>query len=162
MTMKGGIPKPDDERQRRNVPGFERTIISWDGIRRGPNLDRAIDWSKETKTWWNAWRNSPQAMLFVDTDWETLKETALVHNAIYSERKKVVDGQLLVVPLTVSELTSLLGELRRRTAAFGATIEDRMKLRMTIDQPSNEDKVLKAAEEVVDYASQLKDYLENN
>jgi len=160
MPITGPEPKDDDQRVRRNVPTFDKVVLSWDGLRRGPNLPRDTEWSKATKEWWNAWRNSAQAMVMGETDWETLKEAALVHNMIHQPKTKIVDGEVVHVPISATELTNLLAELRRRVAAFGATFEDRKKLRMHIETPSNEDKVLEAAEEVVDYASRLRESLE--
>lgn len=138
----GPAPKPDDERINRN-PKRDLIELAWDGVRRGPNLPRDVEWPHETQKWWRAWRSSPQAMIMTETDWETLIETALIHKMIYERTRAEI--------MKPAELTNLLSELRRRVAAFGATIEDRMKLRIAIVDPNGEDKVLEEAAKVVDY-----------
>ncbi|MFJ4356907.1 hypothetical protein ACIP25_11620 [Streptomyces massasporeus] len=69
-------------------------------------------WPPRTVEWWAKWRASPQAEYFSSTDWEELLTTALVHARVWS-------GDLSAAP-----------ELRLRVAKFGATMEDRARLRM--------------------------------
>ena len=57
------------------------------------------------------WGESAQAAHFTATDWEFLLETALLHARFWG-------GE-----------ASLAGELRLRVAKFGATPEDRQRLR---------------------------------
>jgi hypothetical protein len=59
------------------------------------------------------WAASPQAEHFMSTDWDYLLDTALMHHALWSK------GQW-----------TLAAELRLRVAKFGATPEDRARLRM--------------------------------
>jgi hypothetical protein len=149
MAYKGVPPKDDDARQRRNAPIFDKTPVKWDGIVRGPELPGPYAWCNRTKEWWQMWRESPQAMVMHDSDWESMLETALLHNRLWSNPS----GQ------TPQALTNLTAEIRRRVAAFGATFEDRLKLRMSISSPATEaaeEAQIKAdAESAVDYFSKL-------
>jgi hypothetical protein len=87
-----------------------------------------------------------------ELDWEFLLEAALIHKMIYD--------RAVAETLRPNELTTLLAELRRRGAALGATLEDRMKLRIRIvDEVADEDKVLRATQEVIDYAAEIEGLL---
>jgi hypothetical protein len=72
-------------------------------------------WSERTQAWWATWRRSPLAVTFIDADWDFLLDTALLHNELWSGSPGVA------------------AELRLRVAKFGATPEDRMRLRIAID-----------------------------
>lgn len=150
MALYNGTPPKDEEaRQRRNAPIFDKTQVRWDGVTRGPSLPRLEDikWSDRTKAWWKTWRQSPQAMVMHDTDWETMLEAALLHNRFWDPD----------CPDTARN--AIAAELRRRVAAFGATFEDRMKLRMSVNTPhseqATEEAIVNEAKSIVDYASRL-------
>jgi hypothetical protein len=70
-------------------------------------------WPKPTRDWWQMWADSPLSDEFTATDWSELAATALLHAA-------VMDGCL-----------KYAAELRLRVAKFGATPEDRARLRIT-------------------------------
>lgn len=69
-------------------------------------------WSPLTEQWWGMWASSPLARDFTSTDWSELRDTAFIHSEFWSGK------------------TALAGELRLRTAKFGATPEDRLRLRI--------------------------------
>ncbi|WP_037183815.1 phage terminase small subunit [Rhodococcoides fascians] len=73
---------------------------------------RRFAWPEITKTWWGMWRDSPLSDEFTATDWSELLDTALLHARFWSGEFK------------------LAGELRLRVAKFGATPEDRARLRI--------------------------------
>jgi hypothetical protein len=73
-------------------------------------------WPPRTVEWWQMWADSPLSAEFTSTDWSELLDTALLHARFWS-------GQL-----------SLASELRLRVAKFGATPEDRARLRITFAQ----------------------------
>lgn len=73
-------------------------------------------WADLTYGWWQMWADSPLATEFTSTDWSELLDTALLHSEYWK-------GKI-----------SLAGELRLRTAKFGATPEDRARLRITFAQ----------------------------
>jgi hypothetical protein len=87
---------------------------------RGPELPGGIDWPVVTLAWWETWRRSAQAAAFTATDWDFMVDTALLHARFWAGDEKVA------------------GELRLRVAKFGATPEDRLRLRMQIGEPDAE------------------------
>ena len=76
----------------------------------------AVDWPDVTREWWLMWANSPLSAGFTATDWSELLDTAVLHAAFWSGR------------------TSVANELRLRVAKFGATPEDRARLKITFAQ----------------------------
>lgn len=116
--MAGRGPAPRLERARETDTkrrASELRRLAPDGELRGPDLPEG-DWSSRTLAWWETWRRSPQAQTFADTDWDFLIDTAYLHNAL-------AQGD-----------TGLAAELRIRVAKFGATPEDRMRLKIAIDR----------------------------
>lgn len=73
-------------------------------------------WPARTQQWWAMWGSSPLAAEFTATDWSELLDTALLHAKFWMGR------------------TSVAAELRLRVAKFGATPEDRARLRITFAQ----------------------------
>ncbi len=67
------------------------------------------------------WRDSPLSSEFTASDWSFLADTALLHARLWM-------GQTTVAP-----------ELRLRVAKFGATPEDRARLRITFAQADEAD-----------------------
>lgn len=114
MAGRGPAPKatplarPNDER--RKMQRFEQ--IRADGQLRGPDLPEDVSWHPMTVKWWQTWRLSAQALTFTPTDWDFLLDTALLHTSFW-------DGT-----------ASAGSELRIRVAKFGATVEDRLRLRI--------------------------------
>lgn len=96
---------PDDQLRGFDLPDLE------------PDELGARHWPSMTRRWWSRWRKSPQAQTFTETDWDFLLETALIHRAFMLGDLKQA------------------AELRLRVAKFGATPEDRMRLRLQIAAP---------------------------
>lgn len=69
-------------------------------------------WPAVTKRWWAMWAESPLSADYTANDWAELLDTALIHAKFWKGDVK------------------LAGELRLRTAKFGATPEDRARLRI--------------------------------
>lgn len=117
MAGRGPAPKDPAERRRRNADGDLVTVIVADGQVHGPALPAGVDWPDATLDWWETWRKSAQAASFTDTDWSFLLDTAILHMAFW-------DGD-----------RSVAAELRLRAAKFGATPEDRARLKISIGEP---------------------------
>lgn len=173
--MAGGrMKKPDDERIRRNH--YDSIPIEWDGRTRGPELPLGlpgIKWSTMTLRWWEVWRNSAQAMLFADTDWEFMLETAFMHNEFWSPRKEQVTGRTgkitrRSVPRSPSELKALGSEIRIRLESMGGSIKARSQQGIKIFSPASEDLeeyraqqlAQQAAEDLINYADIVRDALD--
>jgi len=69
-------------------------------------------WPARTREWWRMWAESPLAVDFTSTDWSELLDTAYLHARFWM-------GNM-----------SMASELRLRVAKFGATPEDRARLRI--------------------------------
>lgn len=96
----------------------------------GPDLSWTIDWNHKTREWWDTWRRSPIAPMLEETDWEELENTALLHHNIWSNK------------VSVAQMAAALAEIRQRVAKYGATYEDRLKLRIKFaDTALKEDKL---------------------
>lgn len=81
-----------------------------------------IEWHPRTVDWWDTWKRSELAKDFTASDWSFLLDTALMHHAMWSK------GQL-----------TLAAEVRLRVAKFGATPEDRARLRITFADADEKD-----------------------
>ncbi len=114
MSGKGPAPKPASERRRRNADPVPTVVVQADGALRGPDLPTGYPWHSQTYRWWDTWRRSAQASTFTNTDWDFLIDTALLHTSYWNG-------------------DNVGAELRLRVAKFGATPEDRLRLRLQID-----------------------------
>jgi ribosomal protein L31E len=114
---------------RRQRPDHQATLnasftdLADDGEVRGfPLPDNALpggeEWHPMTLQWWDTWRRSPQAQRMLDTDWQELLATAVLHHAIWSKGR-----------------WEHASEVRLRVAKFGATPEDRMRLKLNVTLP---------------------------
>lgn len=93
------------------------TVVQSDGSVRGPELPDSHEWPDATRSWWHTWRCSAQAKGFTDTDWSFLLDTAVLHAEFWLGDRSVA------------------AELRLRAAKFGATPEDRARLKIEIGEP---------------------------
>lgn len=69
-------------------------------------------WPPATRRWWQMWADNPLSAEFTESDWEYLLDTALLHARFWNGEVK------------------LAAELRLRVAKFGATPEDRARLKI--------------------------------
>lgn len=131
MAGRGPAGKDPATRARRNKPTTPETKLGAPKKAKQPPLPvlwltKVVDgepkryrfaWPARTRTWWKKWGESPQAGSFTATDWDYLLDTALLHARYWQ-------GE-----------TGVAGELRLRIAKFGATPEDRARLRMSFAEP---------------------------
>lgn len=116
MAGRGPAPKDPDARRRRNATP-ELTVLEADGKVYGPDLPDSMEWPAVTLDWWSTWRRSPQAQTFTDTDWSFLVDTAVLHAEFWLGNRAAA------------------AELRLRVAKFGATPEDRARLKIAVGEP---------------------------
>jgi hypothetical protein len=107
-------PKPKDNAVRRNKHEHAQTLSP------GSTEVRALPPGLGVQTagarrFWKTWATSPQAAKWAETDWAELEITTKLVDAFYLGDHKVA------------------GEIRQRVSKWGATVEDRARLRMTID-----------------------------
>lgn len=126
MAGRGPAPKDPSRRARRNAdpvplraiearpcpqPDLPETFPML--VKKGFDTVRVeLDWPERTLAWWRMWRDSPLSDDFTETDWSELLDTARLHAEYWSGR------------------TTVASELRLRVAKFGATPEDRARLRI--------------------------------
>ncbi len=130
MAGRGPAPKPEDSRARgkRSDPTVLR-VIHADPVPQpdlpafdvavtvdGEIISQRFEWPERTREWWAMWADSPLSADFTATDWSELLDTAVIHAKFWT-------GD-----------TKLAPELRLRAAKFGATPEDRARLRITFAQ----------------------------
>lgn len=111
MAGMGPPPKANGRRARRNKDTIETTVVRFEPAEQ-PELPNDIPWPDATVRWWKLWGESPLADNFGTTDWDFLLDTALLHAQYWT-------GD-----------TSKAAEIRLRVAKFGATPEDRARLRI--------------------------------
>ncbi|QXC59341.1 hypothetical protein KSP35_13105 [Aquihabitans sp. G128] len=125
MPGQGPAPKRPDRRARKNSDPIPLRVIAAEPVAQPelPSIHVEKDgelveftWPARTEEWWAMWAASPLSAEFTSTDWSELLDTALLHAQFWSGR------------------LSLAAELRLRVAKFGATPEDRARLRITFAQ----------------------------
>lgn len=130
MAGRGPQPKSPGRRARSNSDPIPTTVLRFEAADQPslPTVQVEVDgklvefvWPAATERWWAMWRDSPQAENFGSTDWDFLLDTALIHARFWN-------GNL-----------SVGSELRLRVAKFGATPEDRARLRMQFAQADEAD-----------------------
>lgn len=129
MAGRGPAPKDPKRRARRNSDTVATSTIRFE-LAEQPDLPslgvdkdgNEIEWHPRTVAWWAMWRDAPQAEHFMASDWDFLLDTALMHHAMWSK------GQW-----------TLAAEVRLRVAKFGATPEDRARLRMQFAEADEKD-----------------------
>jgi hypothetical protein len=126
----GSGAKDAAQRRRRNV-NPPLTVVTADGNTYGPDLPDTYEWPAATLAWWETWRTSAQAQKFTDTDWSFLLDTAVLHADFWLGDRAIA------------------GELRLRVAKFGATPEDRARLRITVGEPDQQPPGLTRAVRVI-------------
>lgn len=119
MAGRGPAPKQTRSRARDQAKReADLTVVIADGTLHGPDLPDSHDWPAATLAWWRTWRESAQAQTFAATDWSFLLDTAVLHAEFWLGDRSVA------------------GELRLRAAKFGATPEDRARLKLEVGDPS--------------------------
>lgn len=111
MAGMGPAPKANGRRARRNKDTIETTVVRFEPAEQ-PELPGDVPWPEATVRWWKMWADSPLSENFGVTDWDFLQDTALLHAQYWT-------GD-----------TSKAAEIRLRVAKFGATPEDRARLRI--------------------------------
>lgn len=130
MAGRGPAPKDPNRRARRNkdpialrvivAPPVEQPELPTFMVESDGELSEFV-WPAVTQEWWRMWGDSPLSTEFTASDWSFLVDTARVHAAFW------LGNQSAAV------------ELRLRVAKFGATPEDRARLRITFAQADDAD-----------------------
>ena len=129
MAGRGPAPKPASRRARTNADpiGTRSLRLVREPAPKLPPLGkdsngRSQRWHPRTRQWWETWARSELAKDFTATDWSFLLDTALMHHAMWSKQQ-----------------WALAAEVRLRVAKFGATPEDRARLRIQFADADEKD-----------------------
>lgn len=115
-------PPPAEHKRRRNADayaGLHSTVVD-DGELTGPGLEGA-SWSAAARAYWDIWRRSPQAKAFLDTDWARLRMVLL-----------------LVEDYLKNPTAQKLAVIASNEGSLGATVADRLRLRMRVVKVADE------------------------
>lgn len=126
MAGRGPAPKPASKRARRNADPIPLTVVEakptaqprlpviYMPVKQDDGSVKKVrfKWPEITKRWWRMWRESPLSEDYTDSDWSFLLDTAWIHAQYWLGDTKQA------------------AELRLRVAKFGATPEDRARLRI--------------------------------
>ncbi|MFC8099427.1 hypothetical protein [Streptomyces sp. NPDC057363] len=111
-------PSPKPNAVRRNVHEHAQELTP--EAQPGRSLPTALGVKTGgARRFWKTWSTAPQTATWVETDWAELEITTKLVDEFFK-------GD-----------TKLAGEIRQRVAKWGATVEDRNRLRMKIEE-SNE------------------------
>lgn len=122
--MGGRGPAPKAARARkRDEP--ELTQLVDDGGLRGPELPEGVlpdgdEWHPQTLALWDALRRNPLLADEPDLGWQFLIDTALMHHTMWQKGR-----------------WEFASEVRLRVAKYGATPEDRLRLKVKILTPED-------------------------
>ena len=127
MAGIGPAPKPADRRARRNKDTIASRVIELATVDPehdlpGDLLPDGEEWHTATLRWWKRWCESPLADNLPEVDWSELEACAVLHHEFMRKRS-----------------FTLGSELRLRMAKWGATPEDRARLRITIAEADVKD-----------------------
>lgn len=137
MAGRGPAPKDPSRRARANKDPVPLRVVRAEKVSQPdlPTFEVEQDgelvefrWPARTREWWQMWRDSPLSSDFTSTDWSELLDTAVLHARYWRGDVK------------------LAGELRLRVAKFGATPEDRARLRITFAQADEAEERLPSRE----------------
>jgi hypothetical protein len=122
MAGRGPAPKGTRARQR-DEPEME--ILVDEGELHGPELPEGVlpdgaPWHPQTLALWDALRRNPLLANEPDLGWQFLIDTALMHHTMWEKGK-----------------WEFASEVRLRVAKYGATPEDRMRLKVKITTPGD-------------------------
>ncbi|MFJ4093453.1 hypothetical protein ACIPYS_17885 [Kitasatospora sp. NPDC089913] len=113
-------PRPKENAVRRNKHAHAQELAA--DAQPGRELPRGLGITTSgARRFWRTWATSPQSARWAETDWAELEITTKLVDALYQ-------GDL-----------KLAGEIRQRVAKWGATTEDRARLRISIE-PEHQDR----------------------
>lgn len=126
MAGRGFPPKSAERRAGKSkAPAPSRVIENWRADRKDlPDdlLPNGEVWHPATIRWWRRWLESPLSETWTEVDWSELEACAVLHQEFMKKRT-----------------FTLASEIRLRVAKFGATPEDRARLRIVFADADEKD-----------------------
>lgn len=125
--MAGRGPAPKDGRARKRDEAQVAVVVD-DGSVHGFDLPEGVlpdgqEWHPQTVALWEALRRSPLLADEPELGWQFLIDTALMHHTMWAKGR-----------------WEFASEVRLRLAKYGATPEDRMRLRVKVTTPDQAEK----------------------
>jgi hypothetical protein len=118
MGARGPAPKPPEQRRRRNKETREQLPSP------PSNALRPVpegEWHSRAQSWWLRWASSPQAAMFIETDWLYLEMLLVLVSKFWSISSDPEGSTTLAKDLMV--------EIRQAQQKLGATPDDRSRLK---------------------------------
>lgn len=126
MAGRGPAPKDPSRRARVNKQPIAQRVLEATGVAPAELpmdlLPDGDEWHPATLRWWLRWCESPLAENLPAVDWSELEACAVLHHEFMRKRS-----------------FTLGSELRLRMAKWGATPEDRARLRISIADADEKD-----------------------
>ncbi|MFD9563394.1 hypothetical protein [Streptomyces sp. NPDC059994] len=114
-ARRGPAPNPNSVRRNKDHALGEHKLSGQSST--GRELPKALGITTSgAKRFWKTWASAPQTEDWMDTDWAELEIVTKLVDAFYLGDMK------------------LAGEIRQRVGKWGATTEDRARLRMSFDK----------------------------
>lgn len=135
-SRRGPAPNPNARRRNTDHALGEHGLSFSSG--EGRALPKSL--SVETggaKRFWKTWASAPQTEHWLETDWAELELTTRIVDSFYQGNVR------------------LAGEIRQRVGRWGATTEDRARLRMNFDQQAEQEAAQAAQEATTDLDEEL-------
>ncbi|MGS2646095.1 phage terminase small subunit [Streptosporangium sp. G12] len=131
--MAGNGPPPKENAVRRNAVDLSHLEVDEDVPDKVKKLFKRDGYSVATQRWWDTWVASEQSEAFRATDWMRLQMLAPLVEAYFRR-----PGH------------NALAEIRQNESLLGATVTDRMRLRMNKAEKKDDSKPDKLPENVAD------------
>ncbi|MGW1867938.1 phage terminase small subunit [Streptomyces mauvecolor] len=135
-SRRGPAPNPNARRRNTDHALGEHGLSHGSGEGRALPKALAIE-TGGAKRFWRTWASAPQTEHWLETDWAELELTTRLVDAFYQGNVR------------------LAGEIRQRVGRWGATTEDRARLRMNFDQQTEQEAVQASQEAATDLDEEL-------
>ncbi|GHF61274.1 hypothetical protein ABZ616_14185 [Streptomyces noursei] len=119
-SRRGPAPNPNARRRNTDHALGEHGLSLSSGEGRALPKSLGIE-TGGAKRFWKTWAAAPQTEHWLETDWAELELTTRLVDAFYQGNVR------------------LAGEIRQRVGRWGATTEDRARLRMNFDQQAEQE-----------------------
>lgn len=136
--MPGPPPNPNAIRRNKHDEGHLVVVDPGEVPEKLKKLRNYASKKQATQEWWAVWAQSEQAAYFTATDWLRLRAIAELVEKYF----RAIDDPRS----TVNGVTLIMAEIRQNESLLGATIMDRMRMRLrakqagALDDPPSPDK----------------------
>lgn len=133
MALPGGPPQENKRRRNADTFNAEKIVLPTEAELIELKKIPEGDWLPEVQLWWRVWTTCAQSALFTVTDWMRLRTLIITLQSYH-----------------VRPTPQKMAEIRQTEGLWGATYVDRMKARIKITMPGQEDKPAPAGTTSID------------